>query len=366
MDLPYRIFGAVAHACERMSRSRVNGIGFNWWLMLGIGMFTGAACYQTYESIRNRAGARDVTVAQAVADKELLDTYVRVTGGQLAVEHALSQGKPGEKSADGEAKTVWVPILDEEQRYAMYVQLHDGVARDDLAGRAIRGMLRRLKNELKDHVAAQGIKVEGVRIDTGVMLVAGERPARLWLWASLASVGVLIMLLMLLAAVLRYEVFRREKTTPLARDLPPVDPADIDLRVTGKFRLHERARERFINVPSIVAEMESGDRGLLANVDASRSIYGHVTEPRGGMWGILIKSGTLEPPQYGTLYAGFTPRPAMRLRFTDAVTGRRGRAVLSFATPAGRDAVRAALYAPRYTRRRRRHPLIRVRLQLRA
>jgi hypothetical protein len=341
MDFIYRILGWVARASEGMARSRVNGLGLNWWIMFAVGLFTFFAGYEMYESLHNRGAARDVTVAQAVADQALRDTFVRVAGGHFDVEGALSQGeKPDD---DG---PIWVPMVDADQKHAMYVKLEKGIDRSDMSRDGIRGMLRSLPIELKDHVAAKGLKAEGVRMDTGVMLVAGERPARLWLWLTLTSIGALIVLSMLLVIVKRYVVFRRGTTTDLPSDIPAVDPANICLRVSGKFRLDERVRQRFLDTPAIVAEMESGDRGLLAHVNASVSMYGHVTENRQGVWGILIKSGTLEPPQYGTMYAGSTPRPAMRLCFTDAATGKRSSAVLSFATPDGRDSVRAALYAP--------------------
>jgi hypothetical protein len=343
MDLHYRILGSFARHSEGMARSRVNGLGLNWWIMIAIGMFTGFAGYEVYESLHNRAGARDVTVAQAVADRNLLDTFVRVTGGQLAIQHALSQGKDG----DEKAKTFWVPMLDAEQKYAMYVELDDDVEREDMAGGAMRGMLRTLPIELKDHVKAQGIQVEGVRMDTGVMLVAGARPARLWLWLILSALGASVVGLMLLAALLRYVVFRAAGQTPeLADDVPPVEPSAVDLRVSGKFRLSDKIRQRFLDTSAFIAEMESGDKGLLANVNASVTMYGQVTENRAGTWGILIKSGTLDPPQYGTFYSSEKPRPAMRIRFTDAAVDKRATAILSFATPAARDAVRAALYAP--------------------
>jgi hypothetical protein len=229
----------------------------------------------------------------------------------------------------------------------MYVELDDDVKPADMAGGAIRGMLRALPIELKDHVKAQGIQVEGVRMDTGVMLVAGERPARLWLWLILAALGAILLGLMLLAVVLRYVVFRAERETPaLADDVPPVEPSAVDLRVSGKFRLNDKVRQRFLDASSVVAEMESGDKGLLANINASRTMYGHVTENRAGMWGILIAAGTLAPPEYGTFYSSEKPRPAMRIRFTDAAREKRATAILSFATPAARDAVRATLYAP--------------------
>jgi hypothetical protein len=237
--------------------------------------------------------------------------------------------------------------VDAVQKYAMYVQVDKDASHDDVARPgALSGMLRTLDRELKDHAASQGLKAEGVRIDTAVMLVAGERPARLWLWLTLATLSAAVILLMLWAVFTRYIVFRPGPTPALPADVPPVDPAAIGMRVSGKFRLNEKVRQRFLDTPSTLAEMESGDRGLLAQVNASVSFYGHVTENRSGVWGVLIKSGTLEPPRYGEMYAGSRPRPAMHLRFIDAATGKRSSAVLSFATTDARDAVRAALYAP--------------------
>lgn len=348
MGFLYRILGFVAKSSEGMSRQRVNGVGLNWWIMLGIGMFTAFASYAVYESVRNRAGARDVTVAQAVTDKDLLDTYVRVTGGHFDDEGALSQGGDDD-DAKPKGGTVWIPLVDAGGKHAMFVQLNEKLPPGEMSREAIRGMLRTLDRALKDHVAAQGLKTEGIDIDRGVMLVAGERPARLWLWLTLASSGALAILMMLWAALTRYVVFRAGPTTGLPAEVPAVDAAAIDLRASGKFRLNDRVQQRFLDMPVLVAEMESGDRGLLAHVNASVSMYGHVAENREGMWGLLIKSGTLEAPRYGQLYAGSTPRPAMRLRFVDAATGKHSSAVLSFATVDGRNAVRAALYAPTAT-----------------
>jgi hypothetical protein len=153
----------------------------------------------------------------------------------------------------------------------------------------------------------------------------------------------------MLAVILkRYVIFRRGTQPMEFAGSDPTAAADgVDMRVSGVFRLNEKLRQRFLSVPAVFAEMESGDKGLLANIDASVKLYEAATENRAGVWGIIIKSGTPEPPVYGTHYVGWTARPAMRIRFTDAATGKRAVAVLNFATSQARESAAAMLYGTR-------------------
>ena len=337
-----------------MGRISGNGIPLNWLVMLLVGVFLGLALSEARESLVNRSReTTHLTVAEAVSRADMLGRRVAVKG-RIALEHALS---PDPEDKDKTPDRAWIPMFNPERTRAMYVEVDlEDVPSDDLREEWVTGMLRLLNRDLKNHLMTSGLLVDGVAPDAQHMLVAGERPPRLWIWLTVAAVLALVLLAMLLVVPLRYTIFRPSRETTSGVDLrtaaaaaPTTDAPDAGLRVTGRFALTPTDTQRFLNVPAVIAELESGETAFVSNIDASIDHMGAV-ERRAGAWVIVMKHGTLSPPEYGNLYTG-RRHPALRIRFTDATTGKPSSAILAFTSTTTRDRVREALYDE--TRRKR-------------
>ena len=337
-----------------MGRISGNGIPLNWLVMLLVGVFLGLAVSEARESLVNRSRETvHLTVVGAVTRADLLGRRVAVKG-RIALEHALSPG--GEKEEAPER--AWIPMFNPERTRAMYVEVNlEEVPTDDVREEWVTGMLRPLNRDLKSHLMTSGLLIDGVAPDAQHMIVAGERPPRLWIWLTVAAILAVVLLAMLLVVPLRYTIFRRTRQGLTDVDLraaaAPTATADAagdaGLRVTGRFALTPTDTQRFLNVPAVIAELESGETAFVSNIDASIDHMGAV-ERRAGAWIIVMKHGTLSPPEYGDLYTG-RRHPALRIRFTDATTGKPSSAILAFSSASTRDRVREALYD--VTRRKR-------------
>ena len=354
MEPVYRALGVIALASNRIGRISGNGIPLNWLVMFLVGLFLGLAISEARESLANDAReTTHLTVVQAVSRADMHGRRVAVKG-RVALEHALS---PGQRDKDETPDRAWIPMFNPERTRAMYVEVDlQEVPTDDVREEWVTGMLRPLNRELKNHLMTSGLLIDGIAPDARHMLVAGERPPRLWIWLTVAAVLALVLLAMLLVVPLGYTIFRRTREGLTGVDLSAAvapkaaDAAgDIGLRVTGRFALTPTDTQRFLNVPAVIAELESGETAFVSNIDASIDHMGAV-ERRAGAWIIVMKHGTLSPPEYGNLYTG-RRHPALRIHFTDATTGKPSSAILAFSSTTTRDRVREALYDE--TRRKR-------------
>jgi hypothetical protein len=345
VELVYRALGLVALWSERMSRTRGNGIPMNWWVMLIFVMCLFGVGTQVREAMLNDSDTPHLTLAEAANRDDLLDRRVAVKG-KLALEHALTFHKTGDDAK--EPDRTWVPLIDPGKKRAMYVQIDlKDVPADDLREEWATGMLRTLDRDLKSDLMTNGREIDGIIPDGQHMIVAGERPARLWIWLPIGAVPLLALLAMLVVVPLRYTIFRPTRETWTGVDLAaaanPAEQQPSEMRVSGRFALTPTDTQRFLNTPSAIAELETGETALVSNIDASVNQMGTV-ERRAGLWVIVLAGGTLAPPEYGWLYLGLKRHPAMRLRFTDGTTHKPSRVLLSFPTTVVRDRVREVLY----------------------
>ena len=116
----------------------------------------------------------------------------------------------------------------------------------------------------------------------------------------------------------------------------PAENARADIRLTGRLRLHEKLAQRFIDVPVSPVHLEDGAFAFASNIDASSRMYGVVTQKRSGLWLTMPQPRTLSWEE-GLLYNGFKPRPALRLRYADALEkDKKSSAILSFGSAAQR------------------------------
>jgi hypothetical protein len=342
MEPFYFLAGMIARACERGSRNRVNGIGLNWWILVGVIVLGCAAVAQIVEALNNRAPATPMPLAQVLAGESMVDRQVAVKGA-FDPSAALSRKKKG--GGDADPDEFWVPIVDEEAGKAIFVKINvKQVEGDNGAGDGhVRGMLRKMDSDLRSHVAKTAPQSAGIRIDDRYVIVASEKPATLWIWMAVATVAWLVALMMLLAVAFRYVVFRRTAAPP---PQTPIAPGPGKMRASGVFCFNEKERKRFFDVPVMPAEMASSDPALISYVDASESFMGAKTRDLAGLWAIIMKRGTLSEAQYGRLYAGMRIRPALRVSFVDAITGRSARVIVSFDSEAEREGGRDLIYNP--------------------
>ncbi len=345
MNLIYGVLGVIARVMERMSRTRGNGIPLSWLMLFFVAMLTTLAGVMLAESVKNQGPPTSASIAQ-VLDAGMKDVHVTLRG-QFVTDRAMVQSDSGN---DKDIKAVYVPLVDGGR--AIYVQLGNTPQDQAIAaGDHVTGMVRPVDKDLKDDMDSTQPMVGTALVDERFYLKANEAPASLLLWAPLTALGALLSLVMLLTIMLRYVVFRAapmdSPVTPISRtSTPPPDGAAMQpLRTSGVFVFNERpkVRKRFLRVPATLAEMASGDKGLVTSVDASASFMGQVTKKLAGLWSLVIKKGTVSDVSDGWQYVGFKPSPAIRFRHVDATSGRTNRTVISFATEADRQLFRQRL-----------------------
>lgn len=333
MDVLYRVFGLIAGLSERGSRNRVNGVGMNWWLLVAIGVFAGFAIAEVVEAISNRGEASPLALSTVLADDGMANRYVAVKG-QFDPDATLTRkDEGGEEKTPGE---IWIPLVDEAAGRALYVKINlkQLEEKQEKSDGYVRGMLRGMDKDLKSHVSRSAPESAGIRIDNRFVLVAGQKPAGLWIWLVVAIVMTIVTSMMIAVIVKRYVVFRASAAPAPSRYPTPASieataPA-ASMRASGVFVFNQTDRRRFLDIEVALAEMESNDPALVTNINASENFMGTVTRNLAGLWAMVMKSGTIERPQFGRLYAGWKPRPALRVRYTDAINGNPSQVVLSF------------------------------------
>jgi hypothetical protein len=342
MELFYRLMGLTARASEGGSRYRVNAVGANWWFIVFFLVMACLGISQVVEALNNRGAPKPVSLG-SVLTGALGDRYVAVKG-LLDLDGSLS------RQDEKEAEEVWVPLVDAAAKKAMYVKFGKGM--DDAAmyrdGR-FQGMVRPMPSELKSHVAQNAPRSNEIRLDDRYVIVAGERPARLWLWVALSALACVIALMIGMTIALRYVIFRRMEPDADAAAAAMDSGAgeaekNVPIYASGVFRFNEKDRRRFLQLGAAVAEMASGDLALVTNVDASEKLFGQVTKDLTGTWALIMKAGSLGRCDFGRQYFGLGSRSAMRFDCIDAINGKSQRVVLSFDSDEDRARVRAELY----------------------
>jgi len=358
MSLLYRFLGVAAYVTERASRTRGNGVPMNWLILVLLGFFLAWPIHEAIEVKNNEGDPIHASITDATNSDKLLDRYIIVTG-QLHPEESVTETENG-KVKDEDIS--WVPLIDPEGRKAIYIKTNINEPNRGVISRvegsqssfgapprvSVSGMLRKIPTDLQSAVHASSTPIGGISMNSQYMIVAGSKPSGLYLWLAVAIAIAIPILLMLLVIFKRYIVFRPVPSIGRGIDRfpPPPTQEPLDLRTTARFVLQENIRKLFHRVPSVLAQLESGDMAILANVDASSSFMGRVTKNRAGIWAAVIRNQTLSSPEYGTLYFGLTAYPAFRIRYTDGVNSKPATAILASLTPEGLQHIRQALYEP--------------------
>lgn len=362
MNPIYRLLGLTAYLSESASRTRGNGIPLNWLVLLVLGFLLAWPMHEAIEVKNNEGDPIQTTVAEATNSNKLLDRYIIITG-QLHPEESVTET---ENNKVKDENISWIPLVDTEHRRAMYVKtditepsrgvisrVEGSQANFAAAPRVyVSGMLRKIPTGLQSAVRTSSKPIAGINLNSEYMLVAGSKPSGFYFWVGLSVLFAIPILLVLYVMFRRYVVFRADPAVGSGIDpsaAPPETQEPLDLRATAQFVLQENVRRRFHRVPSVIAQLESGDMAILANVDASSRFMGTVTKNRSGIWAAVIRNETLSPPEYGTLYFAIKAYPAFRIHYTDAVKNAPASAILASTTVEGLGRIRQALYEPHLT-----------------
>lgn len=341
MSLLYRLLGVVALVNQRLSRNRVNFIPLNWAAMAGLGVLL-FVCLDKYQDAHlNGQTPRTVSVADVLAHRTSEKSYVAVQG-------VLVPGEGFDEKKDNTVERTWVPMVDLVGRRAFLVQRRT----NDLGGKpqqaTVTGMMRPMDEKLAAKVQEDGGNIDGVPIDTGYMLVEGERPGSAALWITGAALSALLLGAFIMTFLQKYVVFQ-----PVARAPgPQPEAADIDtsqgadVRVTGTFLLDKVGAQRFLDVPAGFGTLQTGETIFVSNIDASNRFMGMTTAKRAGTWAMILANGSARVGAQGLLYSGTKVRPALRVSYVEAATQKPAEAVLSFGTPQERAHVLALLERP--------------------
>ncbi len=345
MTFIYRVMGLVASLNQRLSRTRINLVPLNWAAMGGLGVLLAISLAGWRDAHANGQMPRTMTVGQVLAHSGMDKNYVAVRG-------LLVPGAGIDKKGDsGSVETTWSPMLDVASKRAFLVEQDGAGTGGQAAPTTVTGMLRPLDDKLKSKIQEGGGSIDGVPLDTDYMLVEGQKPGSAALWAVGAALSSLLLALFVITFLTKYVVFQKVDRAPGA--LPgaegtDVDPAQgADVRVTGAFLLDGKTSQRFLDMPSGYGTLESGETIFASNIDASNRFMGITTAKRAGTWTIVLKNGSARVGDHGLLYAGMAVRPALKLSYVEAATGKPAQAVLSFGTEGERARVLALLETSR-------------------
>jgi len=198
----------------------------------------------------------------------------------------------------------------------------------------VTGMLRPMDSDLRAKAQEGGGTIEGVPLDLDTMLVEGEQPGNALVWGLVAGAAALLLALFVITFLMKYVVFQKVPLAPgRFGGAPDVDPAQgANVRVTGNFLLDGKSGQRFLDVAAGYGSLETGELAFVSNIDASSRFMGVTTASRKGMWAVIFQNGSARVLDHGLLYAGFTPRPALRVDYREIATGKPSQAILSFGT----------------------------------
>jgi len=340
MTLLYRMMGLVALLNQRLSRTRVNLVPLNWAAMGGLGALLAVTSAGWQDAHANGQAPRPVSVGQVLAHSGMDKNFVAVQG-------LLVPGEGFDEKKDGTVEHVWVPMVDVPGHRAFLVERAGGGIGGQDAQATVTGMLRPMDDKLKSKIQEEGGNIEGVPLDTDYMLVEGQKPGSAALWGLGAALSALLLALFVITFLTKYVVFQKVDRAPGLRpgaDGSDVDPAQgADVRVTGAFLLDGKTSQRFLDVPSGYGTLETGETIFASNIDASNRFMGITTAKRAGVWSMVLQNGSARVGDHGLLYAGMAVRPALRLSYVEAATGKPAQAVLSFGTEHERARVLALL-----------------------
>jgi hypothetical protein len=332
MRILFSILGLVARLNERLSHYRINFIPLNWIVMVALFVTCSGAFVSLLNALEPNVPPSAVTIADVVQSRLTGHNYVTLRG-VMHPEMAI------EKKEDHQVVSRWEPLVDPNTKQALMVEVDtDGQLGYLPLPTTVTGRVWPLENELRDKLQDSGLSRN---IDLEHMVIQGlrdpgDKSGGLELLLGWGSV----LALFVATYLMRYVVFQRTgRRVARTGDSSGYPAAGIDLRLTGSMTLDGGACKRFLNVPAALATLEHGELALVSHIDASSYFMGIRMMKRAGIWASIIRPGTLEDSELGLLYIGLATRPAVRVRYMDAATGKRAVSILSFNTERERQIV---------------------------
>ena len=350
----YSPLGVLARWSDNLSRHIINLIPSNWGLILLCVMFAFFANETRRTAWENQAAPQKISARQFLTFSDSSDhhRYVSVTG-RLAPKYSLPYS--------GSSSGTLVLMIDPASKQGFWID-SPAVSTDGIV--EVSGLSWGMDSDLRSDVQSVSQKLErqlGLTIDPNIKLNAGQTPGN-GLLPLLAEIALgAIALLFAGMSLQRNIVFQRQKQTasapvslgktrvPAAAPTAATSQANRFL-LSGPMRLHPKCARRFLAMPAEFARLSDGALALVTLTDAST--YGEgggVTKSRAGLWLCVPQLQELRIDE-GRQFAGPRARPALRLRFGDALKGgRKSSVILSFDSAEARDMARQNLLAETQT-----------------
>jgi hypothetical protein len=332
MEIFYRLLGIAARVNVSTSRMSINFLQLNFAMIFLLGLFG----FTFMMLSAGETGPPEVVqLADVLEQRDSGRRYVRIKGKLL--DTAITVEEKFGRQKDPVVTGTWVPLVDASGKRGIMVELHK-TSLSAVADKTVEltGQLQMVDPKLATRLQEQDGKVGGVQVDLNRQLYEGLDAFDPNVLRVLSLVTGIPALLLFITAVNKYVVFRKRSlpsTAPLG-DLP----AEIDLRVTGRFILGKQDNQRFLDLPAVSGTSEAGELLFVSNVDASVSFLGISANNRKGYWTITALADSLETPESGTFYLGTAARPALRLRYRTGSKRRAEVAVVSFGSELDRYA----------------------------
>lgn len=370
MNFVYGILGWVAKTGASLSRTRLNLIPGNWLLIGSCAMVAALGWGWSKDALGASSTPQKATVAQ-VWQGASHQRYLTVTG-EIHPEQSVT--------VKGEyTNNTLAPMIDRVSGKAFFADIPAGSVGTAPRIVTLTGTTHSLSSSVHGTLNAR-FNTGVIKYNPYIFLDAGGKPESPVISIVVMLVCGLFAALYFATASLQHTVFRRtgksgapknavaNATIPAANSsfsastatqtaisstrldgessaALPISGAINDLRLTGKLRLHEKAAQRFIDVPASRLRLEDGSYAFASNIDASTRTYGVVTTKRVGLW-LLMPNLRAVQWEEGNLYNGFRPRPALRLNFNDALDkDKKSTAIFSFADAVSRAQLIAELQA---------------------
>jgi hypothetical protein len=329
MSALYFLLGAVARMNAGMWRFRINFVPINIVVVGAIGAFGLTSFKAALDGVRNGSTPARVTLGQIRDQAEIVKNFVTVAG----VEVPIAIYEYGTRGPGGQIMIVdksWSPLVDRESERILLVErkgrLHGGDPREV----TLTGMLRPLDSGVRESLAQDNDTIQGLPVETRYMLVAEARPGNSTTHAILSVILFGIACLFAIATAMRDTIF--QPTGPIFSETTVAGAEPMQVCGTGTFALDqsgESIRQRFVSMPAVLAQLDSGHAALFANVDASSRFMGITTSRRAGVWSLPIEAGSVREAQIGFQYWGTSRRSAIRFAYTDTIDQIQRKAIIA-------------------------------------
>jgi len=318
-----------------MSHYRVNFIPINFGVIALLVMLALGGIGASVDALNNGKQPRPAPVSEILAHTNMRRNYVAAQGAFFP-----DSGFQEIEKSSNHTENRYDPLVDIEGRRAILVKRADDSPLDPSrpTKATVVGMLTSLPADLRKHIEEEGGKIDDVALDTEYMLAEGAKPGSAALLVPATLLCLVVCAAFIVTLLMKYVVFQKTGDNAMGLAAAPAMPEQgISLRVTGRMAMDARNAKRFLNVPSVIAKLDTGEVALVSNIDASSRFMGVTTQKRAGLWAIVLQPNSLNKFDKGILYDGLKGYPALRLHYKEAGTNAQAKAILSFNTDTERE-----------------------------